>query len=1056
MVKNSRTVSNSAAARLFAPIMFFLISSSTVLAQQITDRRDYVIEEITEPSGDILVGIRIPGNPPPSYRLPAATVKAGSIIIQNVPAYDWSFGCGATSGAMLAGYYDRNGYPNVYIGPTNSGIAPLDNSVWGSVVINGEPRKQCPLSATRLGLDGRTERGHVDNYWVKSNSTAPDPYITNGWPQHAWGDCVGDYMKTSQSAYNNEDGSSSFWYYLSGERNFGTINTNDCVLGLRNFFEARGYKVVTSFTQYISGLSGNTLGFTFNNLKEQIDAGRPVLLFITGHIMLGIGYNDSSRLIYLYDTWDYKLHEMPWAGKYDNRQLEAVGVIELESANLPAPSSFTVSNVGDGASLSWEAPDLTQFSSVQINQGFEDDLFPPAGWIKLNPDGGPGWQSIAKGSAINGWLDRVSTAAPDGGSRMVYCTYTTGGTYKNDQWLISPQIIVRPELRLMFHLRADAASIFADKVEVLLSTSHPFSTSAFSTTIGVIQINKGSSETWRSFSYTLTDYAPAGSKIYIAFREVAANNFDEGCIIYMDNIYVGPPKSTSLFKAEEEQVRSSSGTRSASFERIVVPELPPYSAEDVGEGPFSPSTEGTFSSTTQIKSLFLPGNTLHTNGSIVNSQGTGDAGKADESIVQSQYFLMANTGFSANKADNFSLADDFVVNATWDINNIEFFAYQTGSSLSSTITAVYVQIWRGAPNSGGTIVWGNHTTNRLLATSWAYIYRNTDGPNGSKNRPVMRVVAETSGLLLTPGTYWVHVTFTGSLASGPWVPPITINGLTVTGNALQYRTTWNTLQDAGTNTQQGIPFNIYGTSTSLPANILLSGYALYRNDVLYKNVPANGTSFADNPLSPGNYKYSISALYEKPFKGESGKLEKSVTVTAHCNNCPGFDFTITPVVTWQGHTSSVAASGCRIYRVNVVAAQRYSFKTGCGNGAMATFDTKFDLYNADCELLVSNDNACENNRSSIDWKSSYAGYAYLKVSGSSNSSGDYTLAYRSNPIFGDANCDAIVNVSDLINMVNFIMGNPPQQFCFPNADINGDGIISVLDIVSAVNIIMSN
>jgi hypothetical protein len=31
-----------------------------------------------------------------------------------VPAYDWSFGCSATSGSMIAAYYDRNDFADFY------------------------------------------------------------------------------------------------------------------------------------------------------------------------------------------------------------------------------------------------------------------------------------------------------------------------------------------------------------------------------------------------------------------------------------------------------------------------------------------------------------------------------------------------------------------------------------------------------------------------------------------------------------------------------------------------------------------------------------------------------------------------------------------------------------------------------------------------------------------------------------------------------------------------------------------------------------------------------
>lgn len=55
---------------------------------------------------------------------------------------------------------------------------------------------------------------------------------------------------------------------------------------------------------------------------------------------------------------------------------------------------------------------------------------------------------------------------------------------------------------------------------------------------------------------------------------------------------------------------------------------------------------------------------------------------------------------------------------------------------------------------------------------------------------------------------------------------------------------------------------------------------------------------------------------------------------------------------------------------------------------------------------------------------------------------------------GDANCDGIVNVIDIIAIANYIMSANPEPFCFNNADVNGDGIIDVIDLISTVNIIM--
>jgi len=55
---------------------------------------------------------------------------------------------------------------------------------------------------------------------------------------------------------------------------------------------------------------------------------------------------------------------------------------------------------------------------------------------------------------------------------------------------------------------------------------------------------------------------------------------------------------------------------------------------------------------------------------------------------------------------------------------------------------------------------------------------------------------------------------------------------------------------------------------------------------------------------------------------------------------------------------------------------------------------------------------------------------------------------------GDANCDGIVNIIDVITTSNYIMGQNPQPFCFENADTNGDGEITVVDVINIVNIIL--
>ena len=70
---------------------------------------------------------------------------------------------------------------------------------------------------------------------------------------------------------------------------------------------------------------------------------------------------------------------------------------------------------------------------------------------------------------------------------------------------------------------------------------------------------------------------------------------------------------------------------------------------------------------------------------------------------------------------------------------------------------------------------------------------------------------------------------------------------------------------------------------------------------------------------------------------------------------------------------------------------------------------------------------------------------------------DATLKITVNRItMGDTNGDNIVNVTDIVEVVNCIMGNPSAGFVFAAADLNGDGEVNVTDIVMMVNIIMGS
>jgi uncharacterized repeat protein (TIGR02543 family) len=298
----------------------------------------------------------VPGRPPEIYRAQAAAVPepkvaAGTNTLPNVPAFDWSYGCSATSAAMMFGYYDNMGYPNIYTGPTNGGVIPMTNAEWGY----GE----CPLSATHQGIDGRTIRGHVDDYWVAYGSSSWDPYITGGWTEHTKGECTGDFMGTNQSSYENSDGSTSFYFYDDGSplydfKEYEPGDRDGCH-GMRLFFESRGYTVSSNYSQYIMRYGGNTQGFTFEEYKQEIDAGRPVMIQVAGHSMLGYGYNDTGTLVYLRNTWNHSYDEMTWGGSYEGMQHYGVTVF-VPSSVPPEIVTLDVVISGTGTGTITSAP----------------------------------------------------------------------------------------------------------------------------------------------------------------------------------------------------------------------------------------------------------------------------------------------------------------------------------------------------------------------------------------------------------------------------------------------------------------------------------------------------------------------------------------------------------------------------------------------------------------------------------------------------------------------------------------------------------------------------
>jgi hypothetical protein len=271
-------------------------------------------------------------------------------------------------------------------------------------------------------------------------------------------------------------------------------------------------------------------------------------------------------------------------------------------------------------------------------------------------------------------------------------------------------------------------------------------------------------------------------------------------------------------------------------------------AQDASRDKVDPSElGGPILATYPINWQYTPEAVLYDNGPVVNSPGGGPGG-ADGSILQTSLGLNV-LGFAHQQSSNFRVADDFVIPAgqTWTIQEAIFYAYQTGSTTTSTITGVNVRIWNGQPGvSGSTVVFGDTTTNRMSATTWSNAYRYSDTSPGT-TRPIMKQTV-TLGVTLGQGTYWIDWQTNGSLASGPWAPPVTLNGQVNTGNGIQYSSgTWTALIDNGTaQAPQGLPFILNGTVGTLQAKSL----KIVQNNDQVK-------VFNTTPFSTGSYKISF-------------------------------------------------------------------------------------------------------------------------------------------------------------------------------------------------------
>jgi hypothetical protein len=328
-----------------------------------------------------------------------------NVMITDVPDYSWYAGCWGTAAGNLMGYWDRHGLQDFYTGPTAGGVAPLNSS--------GSNQGIRSMWASKAGFDGRpaNKPGHTDDYWqyfynedsYSYESTAEDPYILQGRAEHP-PDCIADFIGASQNKWRDLDGECSgnidafafnFWDHTGNRRvNFTPPPSNglpmrDVQSGLKQWAQYRGYdaEVMSQLSDFNPTIQGGP-GFTFADLKAEIDAGYPVLLmlqnpyelfrslrppqYIPGnprgnpeiHAMLAYGYvmtDDGQQIVRYRTSWASGDNMFSsWGSDIWQAGMTLRGVITFH----PSPKITKTEVVDGGLKLSWDGPNSTLIDST--------------------------------------------------------------------------------------------------------------------------------------------------------------------------------------------------------------------------------------------------------------------------------------------------------------------------------------------------------------------------------------------------------------------------------------------------------------------------------------------------------------------------------------------------------------------------------------------------------------------------------------------------------------------------------------------------------------------
>ncbi len=281
--------------------------------------------------------------------------SSGDVFVENiVPQAEYMYGCTPTALGMLLGYYDLYGYNG----------ADLSNLIEGDVEVDsrGTDGNKYNMNAfdTVLGKAIASEE-YVDRFFEKSPDEEFEYSFVDGGTELNTGiwNCLADYIGTGQYWRGADEDYATRVTYVPMEYwatdtrveeiSYGyisrTVEEKYCSFhyGLQLYVESRGY----SLDYEISGsYEADTRGgdFTFEDYMREIDAGRVVMVSVTGHSMVGYGYNAETREIIFDDCYDAG-QRMTWGGTYnyvdEDRSLQGITVIGFNTSGKDVDLALT-------------------------------------------------------------------------------------------------------------------------------------------------------------------------------------------------------------------------------------------------------------------------------------------------------------------------------------------------------------------------------------------------------------------------------------------------------------------------------------------------------------------------------------------------------------------------------------------------------------------------------------------------------------------------------------------------------------------------------------------